>query len=71
MQGTQNNYRIEFTQKLDCLEEELQCLKNLAFSLVNEKLIEQFEESLQPKPKEGIPRKDRGSSMKSWATASG
>lgn len=70
LQGLQRNARIEFLKKLDNIEDELQTLKNVGFSLVNEKLIEQFEENLQPKRKSESPiRKDKVSM--SWTTVSG
>lgn len=63
----QDAVKDDFLKRLDCLEEELETLKSVGFNLVNEKLIDQFEENLQPRRKSTSPfKKD-----KSWSTLSG
>lgn len=69
LQGIQQTSKTDFLKRLSNLEEELQSLKDVAFNVVNEKLINQFEENLQSKIKIGSASKK--SSSVSWTTVSG
>lgn len=66
----QNTEKIDFINRLNYLENELQTLKNVGFNIVNTKLIKQFEENLVPKNKSASSTKKDGGSL-SWSTISG
>lgn len=62
--------RDAFLTELDSLENELKSLKDLAFNLINPKLIQQFEDNLHFKTK-SMPSVQKDNILTNWSTISG